>query len=152
MESTALMRTALACLTFAFLLSTTAIASDYYHSCADASGEFIITDGVLQAQRSATQSDDRPEIKFRETRRITIRREEGLCESKSCKRSFGFETETYLLFAEFEFEGRAQGATFICELAASGLPAACDCDSDRITYRQELKPAFTTKGKPLRGK
>ena len=147
------MKIAVACLGLTVLLSSgTAFAGDYFHSCADPSGEFVITDGVLQAQRSGTNAGDRPEIKFKETRRITIRREEGLCESKSCKRSFGFETETYLLFAEFECEGRPQGATFICELAASGLPAACDCDRDSITYRQELKPAFATKGKPHKAK
>jgi hypothetical protein len=146
------MKTALACLGFsAFLGLGPAIAGDYSHLCADASGEFVISDGVLQARRSGAEADS-TEIKFRETRRITIRREEGACVSKSCKRSFGFETETYLLFAEFEHQGRRQRVTFICELAASGLPAACDCDRDSITYRQELKPAFATKGKAHRGK
>ena len=142
------MKIAVACVSLMALLSSgTAFAGDYFHSCADPSGEFVITDGVLQARRSETDSGDRPEIKFRETRRITIRREEGQCFSKSCKQSFGFETESYLLFAEFDYEGHQHRTTFICELAGSGLPAACDCDRDSITYRQELKPAFATKGK-----
>jgi hypothetical protein len=111
-----------------------------------------MTDGVLHAQRSGPQSEDRPEIKFKETRRITIRREEGHCKSKSCKGSFFFETETYLLFAEFEYQGRSHRTTFICELAGSGLPAACDCDEGNVTYRQDLKPAFTAKGKPQKAR
>jgi hypothetical protein len=147
------MKVAVACLGLAVLLSGgTAFAGDYFHSCADPSGEFVITDGVLQAQRSGTDAHDRPEIKFKETRRITIRREEGQCFSKSCKQSFGFETESYLLFAEFDYQGHQHRTTFICELAGSGLPAACDCDRDSITYRQELKPAFATKGKPHKAK
>ena len=147
------MRTALACFAFILLFGLgTATAGDYYHSCADASGEFVMTDGVLRAQRSSTDSGEQPEIEFRETQRITIRREEGQCFSKSCKKSFGFETESYLLFAEFEPEGRPHRTTFICELAASGLPAACDCDEDSVTYRRDLKPAFTAKGKPQKNK
>jgi hypothetical protein len=147
------MKNAVVCLGFIALFgSHPAFAGDYYHSCADPSGEFVITDGVLQAQRSGTDAADRPEIKFKETRRITIRREEGQCFSKSCKRSFGFETESYLLFAEFDYQGHQHRTTFICELAGSGLPAACDCDRDSITYRPELKPAFATKGKPQKGK
>jgi hypothetical protein len=147
------MKIAVACLGLTVVLSSgTAFAGDYFHSCGDPSGEFVITDGVLQAQRSGTDAGVRPEIKFKETRRITIRREEGQCFSKSCKQSFGFETESYLLFAEFEYQGHQHRTTFICELAGSGLPAACDCDRDSITYRQELKPAFATKGKPHKGK
>ena len=151
MAGLAPIRTVLASLAFVFLLSGSALAGDYSHLCADASGEFVISDGVLQARRSGAEADS-PEIKFRETRRITIRREEGQCFSKSCKRSFGFETESYLLFAEFAYQGHQHRTTFICELAGSGLPAACDCDRDSITYRRELKPAFTTKGKAQKAK
>jgi hypothetical protein len=50
------MRTALACLAFTLLFGFgPASAGDYFHSCADASGEFVMTDGVLRAQRSSTR-------------------------------------------------------------------------------------------------
>jgi len=147
------MKIAVACLSLTVLLSSrTAFAGDYFHSCADPSGEFVITDGVLQAQRSGSQPADRPEIMFKETRRITIHRKEGLCVSKSCGRSFGYEVESYVLFAEFKYEGHDHRTTFICELITDTLPAACSCESEGITYQRDLKPAFTTKGKPYKAK
>ena len=39
-----------------------ASAGDYFHSCADASGDFVMTEGVLRAQRSSTNSGEQPEF------------------------------------------------------------------------------------------
>lgn len=138
--------TVLASLAFALFSNGTALAGDYFHSCADASGDLIITDGVLRQPRAGTKPTERPEIEFRETRRITIHRKEGQCFSNSCGRSFDYELESYLLFAEFEYDGISYQATFVCERAVSALPAACDCDDESIAYQRDLKPEFTEKG------
>ena len=148
MRGLASIGTVAACFAFAFVPGSSAFAGDYFQACADASGDLVISDGVLRTPpRSGTKPGDRPEIKFRETRRITIRREEGQCFSTACDRSFDYESESYLLFAEFEYDGIFYPATFVCERAVSALPAACDCDKSSVTYERDLQPAFTEKGK-----
>jgi hypothetical protein len=147
MTGSASIGTVLASLAFALFLNGTALAGDYFHSCADASGDLIITDGVLRQPRAGTEPAQRPEIKFRETRRITIHRKEGQCFSNSCGRSFDYELESYLLFADFEYDGIFYQATFVCERVINALPAACECDDESIAYQRDLKPEFTEKGK-----
>jgi hypothetical protein len=123
-------------------------ASDYFHSCSDPSGSFVISDGTLFGPNPGDDAVEREEIKFTETSRLTIRRIEGHCVSKKCKQTFRYEAETYLLDAEFEFRDIDQNMTFLCDFAADGTPAMCECDEDVVTFRTELKPAHSASGKP----
>jgi hypothetical protein len=147
MTGSASIGTVLAFLAFALFPGGTAWAGDNFHSCADASGDLIITDGVLRQPRPGTEPAQRPEIKFNETRRISIHRKEAQCVSNSCRRSFDYELESYLLFADFEYDGIFYQATFVCERVVNAPPAACDCDDESIAYQRDLKPEFTEKGK-----
>lgn len=115
-----------------------AAASDYYHVCRTADGVYEMNDLVL----ARTGDADSRQIEYRIASERTIRREKGYCTANSAPgQRYGYESRTYFLDAKFSDGGREIEATFLCELAADGLPASYQCDKQTVELREGDDPS-----------
>ena len=119
------------------IASPAAKASDYSNECKSADGTYLINDGVLEKQGEPSGTS-RP---YRIVADQTLSESEGYCVSanpESNAAKFGYQSRTWRQTIVVEDEG-AKPLTIMmaCELAASGLPAAFNCDRDTVTKSEK---------------
>jgi hypothetical protein len=119
-----------------------AVASDFQHVCSSADGTYVMDDGALttRAAQQAGQSDD---IKYRVLQTIVLAQRKGHCVDERAEargQKFEFESRSYVLRIAFRQDGHQQTTAMLCELAASGLPAAYNCDREVVTYDYSIDP------------
>ncbi len=109
-----------------------AAAGDYFHVCRTADGSYEMNDGDLYRVESSGNAGS--PIPYRKLDEVTLKRETGYCESQAAPgQQFKYESRSYSLRAAFTDDGQPIEATFICELASDGLPAAYACDRQVVT-------------------
>jgi hypothetical protein len=114
-----------------------AIAGDYLNECKSADEKYSIVDGVLEKQGDPPGSS-RP---YRIIEDQILAETQGFClsdnpESNGAK--FGYLSRSWSQTIIIEDEGsKALTVKMSCELAASGLPAAFNCDRDTVTKSEK---------------
>ena len=105
-----------------------ASAGDYYNACTTNDPRFEIQDDILVAK-----SDPRQEpIDFQILDKTTTSERRGYCESRG--KRFNFESRNATMRIRFNYRGSTIETLATCEFAASGLPAAYDCEREVVTY------------------
>lgn len=108
-------------------LSSPAIAGDYANSCTTADPRFEINDEELYAK-----ADPGNAIPYQIIDKTTTAERRGYCLSQGQK--FKFEARDSTMRIRFQFNGSTIETTAKCEFAASGLPAAYDCEREVVTF------------------
>jgi hypothetical protein len=114
-----------------------AMAGDYSNECKSSDGAYVILDGVLEKEGDSAGTS-RP---YRIIEDQILSETEGYClsdnpEAKSAK--FGYLSRTWRQTIVIENEGsKALTVKMSCDLAASGLPAAFNCDRDTVTKSEK---------------
>ncbi|MEM9029831.1 MAG: hypothetical protein AAGC70_15835 [Pseudomonadota bacterium] len=128
------LRRCAATMVLGFLIAAdNAYAGDYSHACATPDGQYTFEDGRLVDSASRESGTNR-EIPYRVLQKTPLSETRGICESltgTSKGGRFQWANQTYLLL--FQIEGETFPRTAYCELAASGLPAAANCDRETIS-------------------
>ncbi len=104
-----------------------ATASDYFHECRTADGQYEINDGTLVASSDTA----RKEIPFETLGETVLSQRKGYCLARGQK--YEFEGKTYVLKIRFREKGQPIEVDALCELAADGLPAAYKCEREVVT-------------------
>ena len=108
-------------------LTVSSHASDASHTCASAGGYFNIINEELRA-------GNKNAIPYEIITRRVLRNQRGFCISNlSPKKPYAFEMRTYVMLIKFRYQNRDMTVDFICEDVSDGLPAALNCDKERIT-------------------
>ena len=108
------------------MLASPAVASDYFHECRTADGNFIMNDETLYASGSQSKA-----IPYTVLKKTTLSHSKGYCLSNASpekSRRFWHEHKKYILRIRFRHQGQQLTEDAICELATDGLPAAYNCD------------------------
>jgi len=117
------------------------LAGDYFHACASPGGEFQF-DHDSQILTRVGDPKNRT-INYSVVRKIIIEKRTGYCQSQKCNARFNFEGQEYFLNLSVKEPDLDITINFLCEVAASGLPAACECDREVVTQHQKLKPQYS---------
>lgn len=108
-------------------LSGAASASDYANSCTTADPRFEINDEELYAKSAPTSP-----LPYQVLDKTTTAERRGYCISQGKK--FNFEARDSTMRIRFQFNGSTIETTAKCEYAASGLPAAYNCEREVVTF------------------
>ncbi len=108
-------------------LSGLASASDYANSCTTSDPRFEINDEELYAKSAPTNP-----IPYQIIDKTTTAERRGYCISQGKK--FNFEARDSSMRIRFQFNGSTVETTANCEYAASGLPAAYNCEREVVTF------------------
>jgi len=109
-------------------LSIPSFASDALHMCVSVGGYFNLIDGKLRA------GDGNSVIPYKVLRQRVLRNRQGFCISKRApKKTYEFEMRSYVMLLQFRYQNNDMLVDFICEDAKNGLPAALNCDRERVT-------------------
>ena len=118
-----------------------AFSGDYYHSCVTPGGgyQFDHDSQILTSEGNAGNRS----VDYSVIRKIILEKRTGFCQSNSCNGRFNFEGQEYVISLKIDEPGFSSTLNFYCEVAASGLPAACNCDREVITAHQKLDPQYS---------
>ncbi|MGI9571206.1 MAG: hypothetical protein ACR2PH_16055, partial [Desulfobulbia bacterium] len=120
---------------------TPARAGDYYHACSTPGGGYDYDhDSKILTVDSGGRKRNVP---YKLVNKITLSERTGFCESQKCNARFNFNSENYVTTLKITEHGVPIEINFICEVAASGLPAACNCDREVIEKNRVLRPQYT---------
>lgn len=112
--------------------ATPSAAGDYSHVCSTADGRFIMQDEELRAR-----DDDGPSIPYATLGDTPLADRRGTCTSFAPwanDTAYAYRFYRYLRRVRFTVgDGDPVETVLLCELAASGLPAAANCDRDDET-------------------
>lgn len=109
------------------LTSNLGHAGDYSHVCRSVDGQYVMQDEVLQTVEDERSGNARS-IRYRVEDKIVLSKREGYCLARGQRFNYG--SSLYVLNISFRNQGVRNRASMLCELAASGLPAAYNCDKD----------------------
>jgi len=118
-------------------------AGDFSHTCTTADGFYTINDDVLKADRLEADGTPGMNLDFEVIKDMPLAHRKGYCLSKTgaAKGRFTFEFRRYL--RTFKLTGNSADVelTALCEFAASGLPAAANCDEEVVTLDWQARIA-----------
>ncbi|MEL6374896.1 MAG: hypothetical protein AAFR04_13125 [Pseudomonadota bacterium] len=145
----------LVCLMAAF--ASRASAGDFSHTCFSADGDYSMVDGALFKRHYGGKDDGKfLKASFAPVANkpdIVLREEAGYClsESKPCENTkFPYQSKSYVRFIKVksgDYDNNVEVALF-CDLASSGLAAACSCDRDVQTLKRVLTPRYNVTKTP----
>ena len=126
---------ALVAATGAALFATVGYAGDYSHTCRSVDGQYVMQDEVLQTTEDERKGRTRS-IRYKVQDKIVLSKTEGYCLSRGQRFRYG--SSLYVLNINFLDQGLRTRVAMLCELAASGLPAAYDCNKDVQTLNWKI--------------
>ena len=118
-----------------------AFSGDYYHACVTPGGGYEY-DHDSQTLTTKGNNGNRT-VDYTVVRKVILEKRTGYCQSDSCNGRFNFEGQEYVISLKIGEPGFSSTLNFYCEVAASGLPAACNCDREVITAHQKLDPQYS---------
>ncbi|MGI9425513.1 MAG: hypothetical protein ACR2PA_20145 [Hyphomicrobiaceae bacterium] len=128
---------ALLALSHFLVVSQQADAGDYYHACRSVDGQYVMQDESLQTAADEQAGRSRS-IKYRTLKKIWLEKSRGYCTSRGQRFNFG--ASKYVIDISFQDNGQRITTSMLCELAASGLPAAYPCEKEVVSLDWKLSP------------
>ena len=126
---------AIAAATGITLASNVSLAGDYSHVCRSVDGQFVMQDETLQRAADERSGNGRT-VRYQVRNKIVISKTEGYCVAKGQRFKYG--SSLYVLNISLRDQGVRIHVPMLCELAASGLPAAYNCDKDVKTLNWKI--------------
>lgn len=111
----------------AAFVSDTSLAGDYSHVCRSVDGQYVMQDEALQRAEDERAGNGRT-IRYQVRDKIVLSKTEGYCVARGQRFKYG--SSLYVLNISLRDQGVRVRIPMLCELAASGLPAAYNCDRD----------------------
>lgn len=139
---------AIAAATGLVFVSTASQAGDYSHTCRSVDGQYVMQDEVLQTAADERSGNSRS-IRYRVEDKIVLSKTEGYCLSRGQRFNYG--ASLYVLNISFRSQGVRNRVSMLCELAASGLPAAYDCNQDVRTLNWKIARQSPPSGSQAQG-